>query len=296
MDLKNNLKKHTQKYGMDCQLYYSYLYEKHNGNLQILQTYSSNTAPAISLTPSKIKTSKADSILKTNNSQINSHDSMKRISKVDIMPHPLEAANSKPNSKKINPKNESKSRCKSCLSTFRHSHLVKRSHFTQRIISKKNQFSPKNYIKYQIEHKKSNSSESAELFPRFINSRIVKYSDSANQSRNRKNEGKSQKIDFRDVSQDNLIKLIESIFNQQQSLTGFGPRDSFIDAVKREFGGNLNDQQKAKNFNFLPLKIVWSQFLSNEKVSPEHVKNMSAFEHLLFRAFLVRFGYVTRTQ
>ena len=69
-----------------------------------------------------------------------------------------------------------------------------------------------------------------------------------------------------------------------------------MDAVERTFGANLRNDKETKSFNFLPLKIVLSQFLSSERLGPRQVAEMSPFEHLLLRTYLIRFGYLTKTQ
>ena len=71
----------------------------------------------------------------------------------------------------------------------------------------------------------------------------------------------------------------------------FDPRDAFVASVKRELGSKLNDRARTKTFNFLALKILWSQFLSGERIEAEYIRRLSPFEQLLFRTFLVRRGY-----
>ena len=101
---------------------------------------------------------------------------------------------------------------------------------------------------------------------------------------------------FLDIKHPELKKLIEASVDPQVSFNNFDPHSAFIAKVKREFGHRLNDQTRVKPFNFLPLKVVWSQFLSGERVSPDYLKQFTGFEHLLFRTFMLRCGYKTNVE
>ena len=91
-----------------------------------------------------------------------------------------------------------------------------------------------------------------------------------------------------------LQSLIEAKMQLLDQFNGFDLQNGFIATVKREIGINLNFRGQTKQFNFHALKIVWSQFLSGERVSSDYLACMSPFEHLIFRVFLSRFGYVSR--
>lgn len=90
-----------------------------------------------------------------------------------------------------------------------------------------------------------------------------------------------------------LAKLGEAKAEDNNSHV-FQRKDAFIAHVKKCFGSKLGDSRRPKRFNFMPLKVVWSQFLCNESISKAQFDRMSAFERLLFAKFLLRFGYIRR--
>ena len=97
-----------------------------------------------------------------------------------------------------------------------------------------------------------------------------------------------------DLSTADLKQKVNRYFQKNQlDQTYFDPKDSFITRIKEEFGISLSDRAKQKPFTFLHLKILWSQLLSAEEVNPAYFKDLGCFEHLIFRTFLFRFGYIT---
>lgn len=103
--------------------------------------------------------------------------------------------------------------------------------------------------------------------------------------------------DFFDrVDRDRLRTLIDAQFAVSVRFNDFGACDNFLQLVRCDFGARINDVNRPKQFNFLKLKVVWSQFLTNEDIKRDMFSALSAFELLLLRAFLVRFGHLRSNQ
>lgn len=128
----------------------------------------------------------------------------------------------------------------------------------------------------------------------WINPEYVKGNQKKAPASNLENE--ENKVNINCIEEEELIKNINRTYKFDLKYNDFFPKLSFIETIRREFGQNLNDIHKNRNFNFLKLKIVWSQFLSNEKIKSNHFDKMSSFELLLFKTFLFRFGYLSKTK
>lgn len=99
---------------------------------------------------------------------------------------------------------------------------------------------------------------------------------------------------FTNLSEEDLVRFVESTFGETPKFNDFNEKDSFISLIKKQFGIQLNDKNMQKQFNFLSLKIVWCQFMSNEKISASHIQSLSAFERVLLKTYLMRFGFIQK--
>lgn len=108
------------------------------------------------------------------------------------------------------------------------------------------------------------------------------------------NSSKYENSFFKTIDQEDLVRFIESTFQETPKFNDFNGTDSFINHIKKKFGNGLNDKNRFKHFNFLSLKIVWSQFLTKERINKNHLKKLTSFEKLIFQSFLIRFGYVQK--
>ena len=104
--------------------------------------------------------------------------------------------------------------------------------------------------------------------------------------------GSRENIYFKKNTNNQLKMKIEKFFKETSTFNEFNLTDSFIRKIKYKFGDKLTDKRKTKWCRFINLKIVWCQFLCNEKINQEKFKKMNAFEKILLQTFLKRNGYL----
>ena len=101
---------------------------------------------------------------------------------------------------------------------------------------------------------------------------------------------------FKKIPVDDLVQKINDTFEPSVAAADFTSKDNFVKKVQKIFDENLDDSKKSKIFNFLNLKIVWVQFLWMQKISRRHLEDLTPFEKILFRTFLIRFGYLPKNK
>jgi hypothetical protein len=111
-----------------------------------------------------------------------------------------------------------------------------------------------------------------------------------------KSKKKLMTKDFKSVELERLKREIEEEMETTMKYNDFSNKDKLMNLVKNTFGFKITDQNKFKYFNFKYLKIIWFQFLSNEKLSKSYFKKMTSFEKIIFKTFLIRAGYIIKNK
>ena len=86
------------------------------------------------------------------------------------------------------------------------------------------------------------------------------------------------------------IELIKKLKNSHASKINL--KKFFIESIKSELSFYITDVNKNKNFDFVSLKILWSQFISGEPIAQSPSRKLSGFEKQVFSMYLKRAGYI----
>ena len=102
---------------------------------------------------------------------------------------------------------------------------------------------------------------------------------------------KTKHIDWNQISYDDQLQLIQNYIKKNYPESKFRDSESFINQIKTSFRGNISERKKSKHFNFMNLKFVFCQFLSEESINKEYLQKLSAFEQTILVCFLKRYKY-----